>query len=178
MLPLRVGSQLSLNALREDLEVSHRTVAHWIALLEQLYFCYRIFPFAGRLMRSLKKEAKLYLWDWAAVKEPGARFENMIAGHLLKLCHTLEDREGYAAKLWYLRDRNKHEVDFLVTIDAKPWFAVEAKLSHLRKNHMLFFKERLNIPHAYSVALGDDRFYESEGVTYTSARRFLSSLGV
>src|SRR5437667_8749867 len=36
-LPRRVGSPLSINALREDLAVSHKAVAGWLAMLERLY---------------------------------------------------------------------------------------------------------------------------------------------
>jgi hypothetical protein len=32
---------------------------------------------------------KAYLWDWSEVRDPGPRFENLVAMHLLKLCHFL-----------------------------------------------------------------------------------------
>ena len=51
----------------------------------------------------------------------------MIASHLLKFVHFLEDYEGYKAELYFLRDVDKREVDFIVTIDQKPWFAVGGK---------------------------------------------------
>ena len=71
--------------------------------------------------------AKAYLWDASLTPSPGPRFENLLALHLLKLCHLLQDRDGFDANLHYLRDRTGHEVDFLVTLGRKPWFAVEAK---------------------------------------------------
>ncbi len=37
-LPERVGSVLSLNSLKEDLEVSPNTVKHWIEVLEAVYY--------------------------------------------------------------------------------------------------------------------------------------------
>jgi predicted AAA+ superfamily ATPase len=65
----------------------------------------------------------------------------MVASHLLKFLHFLTDREGYRAELSYLRDVDKREVDFLVTIDGKPWFAVEVKLNDtvLSPNLLYFF---------------------------------------
>jgi len=132
LLPARVGSLLSLNSLREDLEVSHRAVSHWMDVLERLYFVFRIRPFTARAVRGLRKEPKCYLWDWSLVDDPGARFENMVASHLLKLCHWLEDVEGLDARLFHLRDVDKREVDFLVTLKQKPWFAVEAKFGTRR----------------------------------------------
>jgi predicted AAA+ superfamily ATPase len=177
LLPDKVGSPLSVNALREDLEVSHRAVSHWLDVLEHLYHVVRIRPFVHRRIRALRKMPKAYLWDWSLVAERGPRFENLIAMHLLKLCHYLEDREGIAAELWYLRDRTGKEVDFLVTSSRKPWFAVEAKLTAERVDPtLLYFRERLGIPWCYQVVLEGERDFVQDGVRCLPARRFLSAL--
>jgi len=178
LLPERAGSLLSLNNLRMDLEVSHRAVNHWLEIFEQLYYCYRLSPYTGSLAHTLKKERKLYLWDWSILEEPGARFENMVASHLLKFCHFLEDREGYRVQLHYLRDKNKREVDFLVTYNKKPWFAVEAKFSPGREHHLRYFGERLRIPQLFYIFMEGKGSYEKEGIIYTSADSFLQSLGI
>ena len=178
LLPARAGSLLSLNNLREDLEVSHRAISHWMELFEQLYYCYRLPPYAGRLSQTLRKERKLYLWDWSTLEDPGARFENMIAGHLLKFCHFLEDTEGHNVQLHYIRDKSKREVDFLVTCDKKPWFAVEAKGSPGREHHLRYFGERLSIPQLFYVFKEGNADYEKDGVIYASAARFFHALGV
>ena len=83
LLPEKTGSLLSINSLREDLEVSHRAVSSWLNILETFYYCFRIYPFVGKNFRSLKKEAKLYLWDWSEVENEAVRFENCVASHLL-----------------------------------------------------------------------------------------------
>ena len=177
LLPDRAGSLLSLNSLREDLEVSHRAVSNWINILESFYYCFRIYPFAAKNYRSLKKEAKLYLWDWSEIEQEPARFENCVASHLLKLVHFLHDYEGYRAQLYYLRSIEKKEVDFLVTIDKKPWFAVEAKINDANASpHLYYFKDKLKIPFSYQVVKsnGVDRFMN--GVRIVSANRFLAGL--
>jgi len=177
LLPDRAGSLLSLNSLREDLEVSHRAVSNWINILESFYYCFRIYPFAAKNYRSLKKEAKLYLWDWSEIDQEPARFENCVASHLLKLVHFLHDYEGYRAQLYYLRSIEKKEVDFLVTIDKKPWFAVEAKINDSNASpHLYYFKDKLKIPFSYQVVKsnGVDRFMR--GVRIVSANRFLAGL--
>lgn len=43
-LPELVGSLLSVNALREDLQLSHKTVDRWISVLERLYAVFRLSP--------------------------------------------------------------------------------------------------------------------------------------
>jgi predicted AAA+ superfamily ATPase len=94
ILPERVGSLFSINSVREDLDVSHRAVTNWLNILESLYYHFRLYPYTGKTIRSLKKEPKLFLWDWSEVPEPGARFENLIASHLLKWVHFTSDYEG------------------------------------------------------------------------------------
>lgn len=177
MLPGRAAALLSINSLREDLEVSHRAVSNWLNILESFYYCFRIYPYVGKNYRSIKKESKLYLWDWSEIDDESKRFENLIASHLLKFVHFLIDHEGYRAGLYFLRNVDKKEVDFLVTIDEKPWFSVEAKINDLTVSpHLHYFKEKLNIAHSYQVVKksGIDRFIKQ--IRVISADRFLSGL--
>lgn len=177
MLPERVGSLLSLNNIREDLEVSFRAVSHWVDIFEKLYYVYRLYPFSSKRIRAIKKQPKLYMWDWAQVPDEGARFENLVASHLLKLCHFLEDTEGQRAELWYLRDADKREVDFLVTLSGKPWIAVEAKVGdEAVSSELLYFRDRLKIPHVYQVVLGATTDKMVNGVAVVPAHRFLAGL--
>jgi hypothetical protein len=154
-LPARVGSPLSVRNLRQDLEIAHDTAERWIGILENLYVCFRIAPFGAPRIRAVKKERKLYLWDWSAVPEPGARFENMVASHLLKLCHFREDTEGHRMELRFLRDTDAREVDFVVLEDRKPLFAVEVKTGERAVSPAVqYFKQRTTIPRWFQVHLG------------------------
>ena len=151
-LPARVGSPLSLNALSEDLSVSHQSVAYWVSLLEALYMVFRVSPYSRSSIRSVKKEQKLYLWDWSEVEEPGFRFENLVASHLLKYCHYHWDTAGKRLTLQYLRDTDKREVDFIVTEKGKPLFAVECKWQQVElSGHLSYFQTRLQIPACFQV---------------------------
>ncbi|MEA2626451.1 MAG: uncharacterized protein QOD06_2496, partial [Candidatus Binatota bacterium] len=154
-LPARVGSPLSVKSLREDLEVAHDTAERWIMILENLFVCFRIAPFGASRIRAVKKERKLYLWDWSMVEEPGARFENLVASHLLKLCHFLEDTEGHRMELRFLRDTDGREVDFVVLRDRKPLFAVETKIGERGVSPAIrYFKARIAVPRWYQTHLG------------------------
>ncbi len=129
LLPERAGSQLSRAALREDLQVAHTTISRWLKYLEAVYYFYEIRPYASSIKRSLLREGKLYLWDWSEVTDDGHRFENVVAGHLLKACNFWTDAGKGVFELRYLRNKEGHEIDFLITRDRKPWLPVEAKLS-------------------------------------------------
>lgn len=128
-LPDLVGSPLSLNALREDLQVSQPTVARWMDILERLFAFFRLSPFGSPKIRAVKKEQKHYHYDWTVVKDPGLRFENLVAAHLLKWCHWREDSHGENVELRYFRDTDKREVDFVLMKDKKPTHFIECKLS-------------------------------------------------
>jgi predicted AAA+ superfamily ATPase len=162
-LPERVGSPLSVKSLRENLEVAHETVERYLTILERLYLIYRIPPYGSPKIRAVKKEQKLYFWDWASVDDPGARFENLVAGHLLKFCHFIEDTQGHVMELRFLRDIDKREIDFVVIKDKKPLFAVECKTGERNLSpHIKYFKERLPIPKYYQVHLGKKSYSDSE----------------
>jgi len=177
LLPERVGSLLSLNALREDLELGQRAITHMVEVLERLYHVFRVPPFVTPRVRALRKMPKAYLWDWGLVPGAGPRFENLVAGHLLKFCHMMQDREGHAVELRYLRDRAGREVDFLVTHKGRPWFAVEAKLSESRVDPALtYFRDRLAIPWTYQVTLERNADFVQDGVRVLPASTFLAAL--
>jgi len=144
LLPGRIGSPLSINALREDLQVAFDTVQGWIETLGRLYYLFELRPFAGKLARTLRREGKVYLFDPTEIEDPGARFENLVALHLLKLVDTWNDGGHGDFDLSYVRDKEKREVDFLVTDRRKPFLLVEAKLSDDSPAPALrYFAERL-----------------------------------
>ncbi len=161
MLPEKVGSTLSINSIKEDLEVSPNTVKHWIEVLESIYYCYRILPFGPKKIRAIKKANKLYLWDWAEINDPGPRFENLVASHLLKYCHFLEDTEGYKMELRFIKDIDGREIDFVVLKENKPIFAVECKTGEKNISpHLFYFRERTVIPQFYQVHLGEKKYHD------------------
>lgn len=176
LLPARVGSPLSIKSLRETLEVDHKTVERWVTILENLYLCFRISPFGAPKVRAVKKERKLYLWDWSMAPEGGARFENLVASQLLKYCHFVEDTEGHSMELRFLRDTDRREVDFVVLKGRKPLFAVECKSGERSVSPAIrYFAERTSIPRFYQVHLGG-RHYESGAATVLPFQTFCREL--
>lgn len=128
LLPDKVGSLFSIASLQTDLEVSFQTVKRWVEYLKELYYIFEIKPYHSFISRSLKKEGKIYFWDYSEISNPAARFENLVASHLLKTCHYWTDGGEGNFELFFLRDKEKREIDFLITKDRKPWLPVEAKL--------------------------------------------------
>ena len=176
LLPDKVGSLFSLNSLREDLGVTHKTMSLWVDILERFYYHFRIYPYQSKRIKSLKKEPKLYLWDWSEIKDTASKLENMIALHLLKFCNFLYDTQGYKANLHYLRDTEKREVDFLVAIGNKPWFCVEVKSSFKSiPSSLKYFAKKLKIPFVYEMVKEESVDYIKDNVRIISADKFLSA---
>jgi uncharacterized protein len=177
-LPQRVGSPLSLNSLREDLQVSHQTVARWTDMLERVYGIFRLAPFGTPRLRALMKQRKHYHYDWSVVTDAGARFENLIASHLLKWVEFQIDSQGRDLELRYFRDIDGREVDFVVTEDRKPIAMVECKLGDDGVSPGLkYLKARFPDVIAWQVsALGVRDFVSAEGVRVAPAIKLLRDL--
>lgn len=129
LITARVGQLINHSSLANDVGAAVGTVQRWINALDSLYFCFIVRPWFRNVPKSLRKQPKLYLWDWSLVSDPGARLENFVASHLLKATHYWTDSGLGDHALHYLRDKAAREVDFLVTRDKKPWFLVEVKSS-------------------------------------------------
>ena len=177
-LPELVGSPLSINALREDLEVSHKTAASWIAVLERLYAIFRLAPFGAPRIRAVKKEQKHYQFDWSLVPGDGPRFENLVASHLLKWVHHEQDASGRDLELRYFRDSDGREVDFVVTEGRKPILLVEAKLQDQGVDRSLrYLAARFPGVEAWQVSANGGKDYVTpEGIRVAPALRLLGEL--
>lgn len=177
LLAQRVGSTISFASLARDLEVSPHTVKHWVEVLERLYVIFVVTPFSKNLARGLLKEPKIYFYDTGRVEGPGARFENLVACHLLKRCHYLEDVEGHRCALHYVRDREKREVDFLVVRDSSPELLLEAKLSDGKLAPSLkYFHQRIKPRRSIQLVKELGREVFPEGVEIRRASSWLAGL--
>ena len=175
-LPELVGSPLSINALRQDLQVSHQSVSRWIAMLENLYMIFRIYPFGAPRIRAVKKEAKHYHLDWTVIKDMGKRFENLVACHLLKWCFFLQDTEGRDVDLRYFRDVDRREVDFVIVEEGNPIHFIECEKSDKNISRSLrYLKSRFPSVQASQVLLENDGdIMTKEGIRLCSAHLFLA----
>jgi predicted AAA+ superfamily ATPase len=156
---------------------------YWeIEVLKSFYYCFTIQPWAHNVVRSLIKEPKIYLWDWSLNSDVGARAENFIASHLLKAVHFWTDRGWGDYALYYLRDKEKREVDFLIVKEGKPWILAEVKHSDkgCPSKSLYYFQEMLGAEHALQVALDmdyvDQSCFDSSKPLIVPAKTFLSQL--
>ena len=153
-----------------------------LAALCDLHLGFLVRPWFNNVSRSLRKEPKWYLRDWASIGDAGQRAETFVACHLLKAVEGWNDMGLGAFQLGYLRDKEKREVDFLVARDGKPWFLVEVKHGdELMSPYLKRYQERIGAPFAFQVTVnadhvGQDCFANPGPPLIVPARTFLSQL--
>lgn len=177
-LPECVGSPLSINSLREDLALNHKTVSKWIDIFERLYSIFRVLPYTYPTIKAVKKESKHYHFDWNLIDDAGARFENMIAVHLLKYVQWIQDSQARDMELRFFRDIEGREVDFIIVEKRKPVLLVECKLSDApTSDHLAYLKRKFPEAMAWQVHLNGKKDYlTGEGIRMAPALELLKDL--
>ncbi len=181
LLRSQAAQSMDYTSLSKKVAVSVDTIKRWIEVLKSFYYCFSLQPWSKNISRSLIKEPKIYLWDWALVEDEGQRLENLTACHLLKAVHFWNDRGIGEYGLYYLRTKDKLEVDFVVVKNGNPWFIVEVKTSNKNITSSIYhFKEQLNCPYAFQMVFNlayiQKNCFETPGVFVVPAKTFLSQL--
>ena len=178
----RSSHQLIYDNAAKELRVSVDTVRRWVDVLCDLHLGFLLRPWFKNVTRSLRKEPKWFLRDWAGIADDGDRSETFVACHLLKAVEGWNDLGLGRFELGYIRDKEKREVDFVVVRDAKPWFLVEVKYRETALSpHLKHYQDRLAVPYAFQVVIeadyvAADCFARRRGPMLVPARTFLSQL--
>lgn len=182
LLAAQSGQLVNYSRLAVALNVSVDTVMRWLRLLESLYVCFTVKPWFRNVAKSLRKQPKVYLWDWSGLADVGARHENFVACHLLKAVQAWTDMGLGRYELRYLRDKAGREVDFVVIRNDRPWFLVEAKTGAKRDlNASLgYFQKTTEALHAFQVCFDlpwiEKNCFEEEQSVRVPAATLLSQL--
>lgn len=181
-LTVRSAHQLIYSNLARDVRVSVDTVRRWIDVLNSLHLGFLIKPWFKNVSRSLRKEPKWFLRDWAGIEDKGDKAETFVGCHLLKAVEGWNDLGFGKFQLAYLRDKEQREVDFVVVRDGRPWFLVEVKQQDESIGSTLkYYQSQTKAPFAFQVVIEADYvdadcFARPRGPTVVPARTFLSQL--
>lgn len=178
MLRARVGAPLSLASLARDLQVSGPTLKRYLDILQALFIVFVVQPWHHNVARSLLQAPKVYFFDGGLVNgDEGVRFENAVAGMLLKHVQWREDALGKKTALHYLRTKDGAEVDFAVAEGASLTHLVECKSSDATPSRAMY-RFAAEWPQARAVQLV--RFLRNEEVRerveVLAAARWLAAL--
>jgi len=150
----RSGEQLVYASLGREVQANEITTRNWVVTLSSFYFGFRVKPWSVHIENAIRKTPKWYLRDWSGIADVGKRNETLVACHLLKAVEYWTDLGFGKCDLYYIRDKQKREADFVVTKDDKPWFVVEVKTSDAKCSSALAaYQEALRAPHAFQVVI-------------------------
>ncbi|HEB86917.1 MAG TPA: ATP-binding protein [Gammaproteobacteria bacterium] len=125
LLAIRSGQIFSMNRIATEVGVSTNTIKSWISVLEASNIIYLLKPYFENFGKRIIKSPKLYFLDTGLLcylmniqnteilrNTPllGAIFETFALGQLLRSLHN----QGKGDALYYFRDKDGREVDFLI----------------------------------------------------------------
>jgi len=156
ILKSRSGSQIIYSSLAQEVRVSENTIRAWVGTLASLHFGFLVRPWHKNVTNAIRKEPKWFLRDWSIIEDEGQRVETLTACHLLKAVEGWTDLGWGQFDLWYIRDKQKREIDFLVTRDRKPWFLVEAKRSDTSLTpNLALIQKSIGAQHAFQAVFSE-----------------------
>lgn len=175
----RVGRPTNYDNLAQSLGVSPPTAKSWVELLEKLYIIFLLPPYSSQLARSIRKDRRVYFFDCASAYDEngGAQLENLVACSLLKYTQFRKDAFGEGWGLYYLRDKDGREVDFVVTLNRRVQWLIEVKTSDADISKSLrYYTEKLRPHRSLQLVLNLDRPREKSGVKTVSLGDWLEAL--
>ena len=177
----RSGEQLVYASLGKEVQVSEITTRNWVATLCSFYFGFLVKPWSQHIENAIRKTPKWFLRDWSGITDIGKRNETILACHLLKAVEYWTDMGFGECDLYYIRDKQKKEADFLVSKDGKPWFLAEAKTSDTKLSPALSaYQKATGAKHAFQVVFNlpfeDVDCFTYADPTIVPAKTFLSQL--
>ena len=180
LLPGKVGSPISMDSLARDIRVSFNSIKNWLQIFENFFLCFRLSPWTKKITRAITKEKKLYLYNYAVIQTSPEKFENMIAVELHRAVSNWNDLGYGYFGLHYIRNKEKEEVDFLISNNNNPILLIEAKSNNEdAAKSLLKHQNALNIPAVQLVnKKGVYRYFSnnSQKILIISAHRWLAEL--
>lgn len=174
LLKERVGGLITLANLAQDLQISPKTAKSWLGLLERMYIAFPVLPYTKNLPRAIQKPPKVYFYDNADVQNgKGWIFENLVATTLLKRLQFIEDYYGYRCGLYYIRDKEGREVDFVTVINNEIHDLIEVKWQDKDiSNALVYYKQKLNPKRAIQIVSNLKHSFNKDGILVTSPTAF------
>lgn len=134
----RIGQLLNVSSLASDTGITRVTAESWLSVLQASHLIFMVRPWFTNTSKRLIKSPKLYFCDpglasWllgirnaghvAAHPQRGSLFENWVMTELLKA----QTNSGQKPSLYFLRDREGHEIDAIIETAPDTFHAIEVK---------------------------------------------------
>ena len=147
ILPSKIGNPVSINNLAMDIGTSFKTISDWLTVFDRFFLSFSLSPWTSKIARAIKKEKKIYLMNPAIIENRGVRMENIVAIELSRAVQLWSDMGFGNFNIHYIRNKEKEEVDFLISENNKPKLLIETKLNDTNPSKPLVkFQRQLNVP--------------------------------
>ncbi len=138
LLMIQSGGMFEASSFAAPCEVSRTTIANYLSILEATFAVNVIRPFHTHLATEIIAAPKVYAFDtgffcyyrgWESLREDdlGILWEHFV---LNEIQARLQNRDVH-----YWRDKQGHEIDFILTSRGKPPIAIECKWSAGKGDH-------------------------------------------
>ena len=133
----RTGQMLNMAELARDSDVTPMTAKHWLSILQASFQIFLLQPYHNNITKRLVKAPKLYFLDtglcsylteWSSpeVLEAGAMSGAILETYVLSELLKSWWHQAQEPPLYYYRDKDKREVDFVFARD-NALYALEVK---------------------------------------------------
>ncbi len=121
----RVGQELNIHSIANDVEVSDDTAKRWLSMLEKSEVIFLLHPYSNNLLKRAIKTPKLYFFDTGLAcyltkhSNPEILQNSSYNGAILENYIVNEIRKSYlnAGKelfMYYYRDKEQREIDLIL----------------------------------------------------------------
>ena len=150
----RTGQMLNLSDLANDTDITVKTAKNWLSILEASFQVYLLQPYHSNLTKRLVKTPKLYFLDTGLCcyltqwNSPEALSAGAMAGSILEthiFSEIMKDwwHQAKNPSIYYYRDKDKVEIDFILTQN-QMFYPLEVKKSASPKKNWVGPFEKLS----------------------------------
>ena len=152
------GKLMDISSIGSGLAIRRPTIESYISALESLYIVERVYPWTHTDYERVGKQTKLYMldsglmasvlhWQMAQVELDADRSGKLIETFIFnELASQIDANEG-EYELFHYRDREQHEIDFLIERKDQALLGIEIKagssISTADFKHLKWFKENI-----------------------------------
>ncbi|MBP9817577.1 ATP-binding protein [Candidatus Shapirobacteria bacterium] len=183
----RTGQVLNISDLARDCGISPVTATEWLNILENTMQIYLLKPFYPNITKRIIKAPKLYFLDtglasyltkWNNVESllsgsmSGAMFETYVVGEVIKKYIS----KGVDPPLYYLRDKEGHEVDLVVEDNGLHLLEIKlsANVNLLNHQGLNYFSGKFaKVVDKTVVSLIENQIITTDGVKYVPYTTFV-----
>lgn len=152
------GKFMDISAIGSGLSIRRQTLESYINALEALYLVERVRPWLNTDYERVGKQSKLFMTDCGLMAsilgwpQNPAKLDSDRSGKLVETFVFNElsaqlDASDQQYQLFHYRDREQHEIDFLVEREDQALLGIEVKAGSAIKtshfNHLRWFKEKI-----------------------------------